>query len=92
VIFSNYTENAICFTYIGEGSEWESWEDIVEMKIISGEYENKIFGIIIGEYPIRDQFKNSNIYNIMINPNYLTEYLYHNGNYHIYSSYIIFVE
>jgi hypothetical protein len=93
VLFSDYTEDSIHFTYIGdEGSMWESWEDIVEMKVISGEYENKIFMIIIGEYPVRDQFKSSNINRIAIDKTHFTEYLYYDGHYHISSSYIKFIE
>jgi hypothetical protein len=90
VLFLDYKKDAISFTLEYKGFYLEEWRDIVEMKIISGEYENKIFSIIIGEYPVREQFKSSNIYRIMIDKTRLAEYLYNND--HLYSSFIKFIE
>ena len=92
VMFFNYVDEGIHFTITGENGTWEEWQDTVDMKVISNEYENLIFRIIIGEYPVREQLRESNVYIIKINKYYLEEYLYHNGNYHIYSSSIKILE
>ena len=65
VLFFNYRENAIHFSYSDGG--W-SWHDIVYMKILSEEYKDKILQIIIGEYPARrEQFRIERIYTISVN-------------------------
>jgi hypothetical protein len=90
VLFFDYNEEAIHFLITDGNDTWDDWRAALKMKVISNEYENLIFRIIIGEYPVREQLKGSSINIIKINKNYLEEYLYHNGNYPIYSSSIMF--
>ena len=92
-LFFNYNEEGIHFSVFDENGTWyDEWQATVKMKVVSEEYKNLIFGIVIGENPIRDQLKGSNVIKIKINKYYLEEYLYHNGNYHIFSSSIILLE
>jgi len=92
VLFFNYVDEGIHFTITGENGTRDEWRDTVDMKVISNEYKNLIFQIIIGEYPVREQLRGSNVYIIKINKYYLEEYLFSHGNNHIYSSSIKFLE
>ncbi|MCL2721665.1 MAG: hypothetical protein FWD47_10050 [Treponema sp.] len=66
VVFFNYRENVMHLNIIDMPHQWL---DAVQMRIVSGKYENRVFNIVSGEYPVRSQFKNAEVIRIKIDKN-----------------------
>ena len=92
VKFFGYLEEGIHFDYNNNDVNLWPWESTVNMEIISDDYSDRVFRIIVGEYPKREQFRNSNIQRIMINKYLLEEYLNEKSPWLLSSMAIIFID
>lgn len=72
VEFFNYIENSIEFQ-LDDGTGTCFWVDTIDMRILSGEYKDKEIKLIMGEFPIRNEFKIMGRYYIKINEKRLEE-------------------